>query len=278
MRITATSWRRKVQWLILRLLGLSLLLFAIKQPSHEGDWRVGHQQLAQIHLDGDWVHFNNLRDFRYISATEVAEDQWSQASYPLSELRRVWFGVSHFSSLGLAHTLLSFEFGEEDFVVVSIEARMQAGQSYSLLGGFMRQFSKIHVWGTEADLIGLRSHWRGERLLLYPLELDAVQRRHVLLGLIEDSQVLLQRPAFYHTLLDNCTTGLLRHDPGYRVWQGLLDYRILLPGHADAFAQARGWLDPNRSLSSWRLDAQVDASISADAPDFSRRIRERITH
>ena len=255
------------------LIGMLLLIHVLHTPSHEGPWQTAQQLLPEIRMDGGSVQIKQLRDFRYSPDGQIREVRYLQQDYALEALHAVWLGISHFSDKGLAHTFLSFEFTDGRYLVASVEARMRPEQSYHPVQGLLRQYHKIIVLGTEADIIGLRSHVRGERVLLYPLQLNALQRRHLLRGLITDAQAISAQPAFYNSLLDNCTTSLLRHDPQHSIWRGLLDYRILLPGHSDAYAQQRGWLDPERDLRQWRHQVGVNANADPDDADFSQQIR-----
>lgn len=255
------------------LIGMLLLIHVLHTPSHEGPWQTAQQLLPEIRIDGGSLQIKQLRDFRYSPDGQIREVRYLQQDYALEALHAVWLGISHFSDKGLAHTFLSFEFTDGRYLVASVEARMRPEQSYHPVQGLLRQYHKIIVLGTEADIIGLRSHVRGERVLLYPLQLNALQRRHLLRGLITDAQAISAQPAFYNSLLDNCTTSLLRHDPQHSIWRGLLDYRILLPGHSDAYAQQRGWLDPERDLRQWRHQVGVNANADPDDADFSQQIR-----
>ncbi len=129
------------------------------------------------------------------------------------------------------------------------------------------------VLGTEADIIGLRSHIRVERVLLYRLQLNEEQQAYLFRGLMADVTDIFKKPRFYNTLLDNCVTSLLRHDPEHSIWTGLLDYRVLLPGFGDGFAQEKGWISDELTLDKLREQARVDGTISPDSLNYSELIR-----
>ncbi len=224
---------------------------------------------------GEVLRLRGLRDFRYLPDASPAGPRYLDADYPVADLDRVWVGISHFGEPGLAHTFLSFEFGDGRFLVASVEARLRPGQSYNPFRGLIRQYHKLLVWGTEADIVGLRSHIRGERVLLYPLSLSQEQRRGLLGALVAETAELQQRPAFYNTLLDNCTTNLLKYQPDYRWYASLLDYRVLLPGYIDGLLLEQGWIAPGTDLAGLRVKAQVQPALThPDAADFSRAIRQ----
>ena len=268
---------RKRKWLygLLMTLPLLLAIMLISQTaSHDGEWRSEHTRLPVVHINGGHYHIENIRDFRYHPDGEIETVRYLEQSFSMASLQRVWLGISHFSQYGVAHTFLSFEFADGHYLVASIEARLRPEQRYHPVNGLLRQYHKIIVLGTEADLVGLRSHLRGERVLLYPLQFTPQQRQHIFAGVMDEVRELQQRPAFYHTLLDNCTTNLLRHDPGYRPWHGLLDYRILLPGHADSYALDRGWLSNEHELPQLRRLATIPPDIAPEQSDFSTLIRQ----
>jgi hypothetical protein len=76
--------------------------------------------------------------------------------------------MNYWGSPNIAHTILSFQFADSLPVAISIETRKQAGQSYSALLGFFRQYSLIYVIGDERDIIRVRTNYRkGEDLYLY---------------------------------------------------------------------------------------------------------------
>ncbi len=258
------------------LLGLMaiVLLLVLRQPSHQGPWLLGQTQLPEVTvMDSRYFYVDNLRDFRYNSTGEIRSADYRQSVYDIDLLEDVWLGVSHFSGMGLAHAFVSFGFTDGQYLAVSFEARLRPEQEYSPVKGLLNQYPKMLVLGTEADIIGLRSHIRGERVLLYRLQLDEAQQAYLLRGLMADVTDILEKPRFYNTLLDNCVTSLLRHDPEHSTWSGLLDYRVLLPGFGDGFAQKKGWISDELTLDELREQARVDGTISPENPEYSEQIR-----
>jgi hypothetical protein len=255
-----------------------IIYWCAHTPSHDGEWSELQTHLPEVvrheQAGGVVYEVRHLRDFRYHSDGSPSTRQYLEAKYDSSGLHQVWFGISHFGEPGLAHTFLSFEFADDVFLVASVEARLRPHQSYNPLFGMARQYSKMIVLGTEADVIGLRTHSRGERVLLYPLKLDKAQSAYLLHTLMDDVRQLARQPSFYHTLFDNCATNLLKYDPAYRVYTSLLDYRLLLPGFADGVVQEKGWITARYPLEELRSVAQIDsAKTTPEALDFSRAIR-----
>ena len=53
---------------------------------------------------------------------------------------------------------VSFDFGPEGYVCISVETRMTNGQAYSALAGLYRQFELYYVMGDERDIVRLRTN------------------------------------------------------------------------------------------------------------------------
>lgn len=273
-------WTGRIRFFgLLLVLSLGAVLYWSAQiPSHDGAWQAAHARLPEVALGhnerGQFYQVTNLRDFRYHPDGSIAAAEYRSGRFALAELRQVWFGISHFGGYGFAHTFLSFEFADGQYLVASIEARMRPEQNYHPLFGLIRQYNKILVLGTEADIIGLRSHTRSERVLLYPLQLEAAQATHLFHALMGDAQQLVELPEFYNTLLDNCTTNLLKHAPGYRFYTSLVDYRLMLPGYSDAVAWEKNWINADQPLEKLREQARINPALTKpEAENFSQMIR-----
>jgi hypothetical protein len=101
--------------------------------------------------------------------------------------------------------------------------------------------------------------------------------RRVFLDYVRAINGLHEQPRFYDTLTTNCTTTILFHtrvNPGHLP----LSWKVLLSGHAAEYAYDHGRLDTSLPFEELRRRSRVNAvAVAADqAPDFSRRIRERL--
>ena len=255
------------------LLAGSLLL---KSPSHERAWKQEYAELPSVDIAGDRVAVTKVRDFSYGDDGTVIEARYHDTTVLLSNLASVWYGISHFEDFGLAHTFLSFGFADGRYLVISVEARQEMGESYGPLKGLMRNYELIYVVGEERDIIGLRTHVRKERVLLYELALSATRARRLFLQMLENIDRIYRQPAFYNTLTDNCTTNIVKNAERISTLQKLFDYRILLPGYSDGLAVDIGAIATDLPLDELRESARLDPrGIALDAPDFSTRIRRR---
>ena len=267
--------------LVLSSLLLGIYLIS-KTASNDASWQTQYRLLPTIQLEGDIFTIENLRDFRYKDDESIAKVQYKTESFALSEFKAAWYGISHFGRNGLAHVLLSFEFANSEFdkqyLVVSIEARMRKEHidGYNPLHGLFRAYTKTIVLATEEDVIGLRTHVRGEPFYLYKLEVPELYTKPLLLNFLREAQVLTRIPTFYNTIVDNCMTGLLAQSDQFRSLLSWIDMRILLPGNSDQIAYELNYINNEKPFSQTREQALVNPNTSSiDSGTFSRDIRSK---
>ncbi|WNO09482.1 DUF4105 domain-containing protein [Teredinibacter sp. KSP-S5-2] len=259
---------------VLSVVFLSLIFFLLRSPQREGPWLVMQERLPKVTVNQNTVTIENIRDFRYQKNGDVERVQYLTKQYSPDSLQRVWYGLSHFGDHGLAHAFLSFEFSEGEYLVASIEARLKPGQQYHPIKGLFRVYNRMMVLGTEHDIIGLRTHFRKERVLLYPLKLSPEQAHDLWSNILMDTQSIFDTPDFYNTALDNCITGILQYTSQWERFFNRFDYRVLLPGYSDELAYKYQYIDGDGSLPELRLTAQIRdiKTIPLDG-SFSARVR-----
>ena len=160
---------------------------------------------------------------------------------------------------------------------MSVEARREADERYSLLGGLLQGFELAYVIGTEEDLIGLRA-LRGDRIYLYPTVASPDQARALFVDMLERARATQDHPEFYNTLWNNCTTNLRDHVNRVTGADLPWGWGVLLPGYSDRLALDHGVLDTDLDLAAarrrYRADERASAALADAGEDFSRRIRE----
>jgi len=255
---------------------LLLLALTLKEPTNDAPWQSQYQVLPTVQLDGDVISVSNIRDFRYAENDQVIEARYFDQRFKLSEFESAWYGISHFGANGMAHVLLSFEFSDEQYLVVSIEARLRKEHvdGYHPIKGLLRAYEKTIVLATERDVIGLRTHIRKEPFYLYKLTVPELYTKPLLLNFLREAQVLTREPTFYNTFTDNCMTGLLAQSDQFRDFSSWLDMRILLPGKSDEIAYELAYIDTVLPFDEVRGRALIDPGVTKiDDPEFSRKIR-----
>lgn len=264
-------WRAQVLTgaCFLIVLGWWLLL----APSATRAWQPDVAVMPHAAIDGQRVTVHGIRSCEYRSEFDYDVHLHDKA-FDLADLRTADLFLVHWGSPAIAHTMVSFGFADGDFLCFSIEARKEAGESYSALTGFFRQFELITVIADERDLVGLRTtHRRGEDVYLYRLHLTPDETRGLLLGYLHEVDRLHRAPAWYNAVTANCTTAI----PVGRGGAGW-DWRVLLNGHLDTLLYERGLIGGGMPLAELRRHSLINARARAVAPgeDFSQSIRRGI--
>ncbi len=281
--VTLIGWIACIWLLSLRkLLGLVAILATIAaiayyahQPSNDREWRPEVARLPQSTIEGDSLRVENLRDFRWTSETEF-EERWIPATYDLRTLEQIDAIVVPFGDSDLAaHVMLSFGFADGRHLAVSIEARAETGESYSLIGGAARQLELFYLFGTEADLLGLRILHRGDRVYAFPLDVNAAFAKELLIDLSNAAKQLNEQPRFYATLRHNCTTTLLRHVNRISDQPISFSREILFPAQLGKLLYRLDLIDTDLDWPEAQKAYRVDETIrsASDLTQFSNTLR-----
>ncbi len=246
-----------------------------KLPLHARNWRPDLLVLPLADIGVDRIKIYNIRDCQYRTEEDYDVRHFDR-EFALSDVRTVDFIVVPFQNAPLlAHTMLSFGLADGQHIVISVEARLEQGESYSAIAGALDDFELIYLVGTERDLIRLRTEVRKVDVYLYRTRVTPEQSQRLMLAMLGRVNELARRPEFYDVLTNNCTTNIVKHINQLRPGTVPNDIRVLLPGHSDRLAYdlgllaAQGPFEPIKAASKINLVAR----LNADAVDFSARLR-----
>jgi hypothetical protein len=271
-----TPQMRRKKWLIYAAAwAASLCIWAYAQPSHERQWTPDVARSPKVEIEGDVVRLHEVRDFEYRSLTDFTP-RWISREVRLSSLIGADFFISYWTPEPgmMAHTFLSFTFADAPPLSISVEARREVGEPFSTLGGLFRQFELIYVVGEERDIAGCRTHFRNEKVYLFPLRMQASTAQKLFLSYVASIQQLIDQPRYYHLLEENCTTSIQRHAPDLRLRHAMA-WQVLLNGHADEFLHSKGALDTELPFATLKPLSQINDAARSGGLDtgFSARIR-----
>jgi hypothetical protein len=247
------------------------------RPSNTRDWQPQVAQPPYVEIDGDRIVIHNFRNFEYFSKTDF-QPRWETKTVHLSNLRTVDFFTNFWGPKLICHTFVSFDFGPEDYVCISIETRTAKGQTYSAIAGLYRQYELYYVIGDERDIVRLRTNYRLEDVYLYHLIPATPERsRALFLDYVKTANELRDRPQWYNELLSNCTTNVRLHikDIGSaRPW----DWQILVNGFIAERAYELRAIDTSLPFAELRRLSYIDyrARDADDDPTFSSLIRKAL--
>jgi hypothetical protein len=132
--------------------------FSLK-PSNNRDWQPDNAKTAYVDINGDEVTIHDFRNCDYHSEKDYTCN-WETRSYNLANLNGVDIFITWWGSPWIAHPIVSFDFGDQGHVAMSIETRDVVGQGYSAIRGFFRQYALTYIASDERDVIRLRTNYR----------------------------------------------------------------------------------------------------------------------
>lgn len=244
-----------------------------------GDWQ---EQLAVpsiAEFNGDTVTVKNVRNFRYGPTESDMQKAHYDRTYDMSQLKKVWFVSEPFNENQLAaHTFVSFEFADGNFLAISIEARKTKDQVYSVWKGAINSYPLMYVAADERDVVLLRANLRKDKVYVYPVRLEKPENGRLLLVdmLTRMNELVSTKRAWYNSFLANCTSSIVGHvnklSPG-RISK--FSWELLLTASADELALEAGLLDTDLSIEEARKKYSInEASMRVgDVQSYSAEIR-----
>ena len=263
--------------LCLALFALVLVWWQTLTPTNDKDWAVDVAQISHGEIVGDTLVMKNVRNFDYESE-QTFQQRWETREYDLKKLEGLDIFLSYWASDNIAHTILSWDFGTDGHLAISIETRKDKTQQFSALKGFFKQFEIAYVAADEEDIIRLRTNYRKERVYIYRLLVEEEQMAALLKSYLKKMNSLVDKPEFYDALTHNCTTTIQLHadaiNPGERP---PLDWRLIASGHVDAMLYDMGEVSTALPFPELRKSSRVDLLMQKEGKeDFSRVMRDYV--
>lgn len=252
-----------------------LVWWLTQQPRNDRNWQPDVAEVSWAEIKGDEITIHNVRNCDYRSATDYIP-HWETRTVRLSQIIGVDMFINYWGSPYMAHPIVSFQFADAPPLSFSIETRKEAGEKYSAIGGFFRQYELIYIAADERDVVRLRAKYRkDEDAYLYRTKVTPARAQARFMEYITTLNSLREKPRWYNALTTNCTTAIRSQHPSNErlPW----DWRILVNGFCDEMLYEKNAIItdglPFAELKEKALinKAAVNAGNSAD---FSRLIRE----
>ena len=261
--------------LVISLIVIALIWYISIKPSNDRDWAIDQALLPYAEFQGDKVDVYNIRNFFYRS-TDDFDINYYDKTFDLNKLESIYYIIEPFGNIGAAHTFISFGFGPNNYLAISIEIRKEKGESFSAVKGLLKRYELAYVIADEKDVVKLRSNYRKDPVLVYPVKSTKEKRRQLFVDMLTRANNLKEKPEFYNTITNTCTTNIASHvnkiTPNKIPW----DISLLLPENSDALAYKLGMIDTELSLEEARVKFLINkkALKYADDPEFSKKIRQ----
>ena len=242
--------------LLLGVIALTVLV-STRDPSLSREWDADVRVLAGVEMSSDGpVRLTNIRDWSYTQDSVVSK-AYFDATFDPRHIVDVWMYEQELDEAGLiAHTFLVFEFAETSvptrYLGLSVETRRESDEKYSLIGGLLRSFELTHIWATERDLVTRRVEYLDYPLTRYRLEIPKAYRSRIFSKLARETQDLAVTPRWYNTVVNNCTSSLIRYVNESEPDAIPPHYSFVFTGRVDEYLAKLGYLDAEYSLAVTR--------------------------
>jgi hypothetical protein len=247
-------------------------------PTNNRNWQPDNAETAYAEIIGDLVVVHNVRNCDYRTETDYT-CKWETRTFNLSNIRGADIFITWWGPTLIAHPIISFDFGDQGHVPMSIETRDEVGQSYSAIRGFYRQYMLTYIVSDERDIVRLRTNFRhnpDEEVYLFRTTAKPELARKVFLDYLQRANELHAQPEWYNALTNNCTTNIDVSASQARNQHIVWDWRVLLNGKMDEMMYERGGLvTGGLPLPELKAQAHInDAAHAADdSPEWSKLIR-----
>jgi len=279
MLLALLSLRRRPSRVLVLFAGfvvVALWWFSLK-PSQHGDWQPDNAQVASADIDGDHITIHNFRYCSYVTEKDYT-CQWETRSFDLANLTGADIFITWWGPTLIAHPIVSFDFGPQGYVPMSIETRDVVGQSYSAIRGFFRQYALAYIVADERDVVRLRTNFRkDEEVYIFRTTVKPELTRKIFLDYLERVNELHNQPEWYNALTNNCTTNIDVSASQAQDKSTAWDWRVLLNGKMDEMLYEHHRLvTGGLSLPELKAQAHINAAgIAADdSPDWSKLVRQ----
>lgn len=251
------------------------------EPKQDREWMAEVDQRVSYERDAinpDLITLTNIRNFDW-QTEEDATEHWDTRTIDLSKLSGVDVTNSYWMGPLIAHTLVSFRFEDDRPLAFSFEIRKEDGESFSALAGFFRRYELSLIAAEERDIIYTRSNARSEQVYLFPISnLQQHEVRSLFESYLTAADDLNAKPAWYNTLISNCTNIIFymaRIVSGDRLpW----DYRIWVSGWLPNYLYDVGMLDaaPEKDNQPWSMNTWYERThINPKAKGFDNQVNSQ---
>jgi hypothetical protein len=208
------------KWLLrgsLTILALLLLIsigwFTLRKPTNDRNWSLDQQILPFADFSGNLVSVHNIRNFTYKTTEEYTPGYYNK-TFDLNKIKKVYYVVEPFSAIaGPAHTFLTFEFEDDNYLSISIEIRKRQGESFIELLSAINYYELMYVVADENDVVKLRSNYRHDLVFMYPMRGEKEDLQKLFVDMLQRANKLKEEPVFFQWHFSNHAPGVIK---GYK--------------------------------------------------------------
>jgi len=210
-----------LKWILIILVAFTLIsaiLYFFTEPKQNRDWVAEHALLPSINFnfdngnkDNPIIKIKHIRDFNWQAPLLEQKIRHKEMQFQLNNIVELKAVVSHFSAISeIAHVFMIFVLDDGRELGVSVEARREQGEAFSISGGLLAKFELMYVLATPEDLLGIRKI-NHESVHVYPIKETKEKAREMFMLIANNVNALVKQPEMYHLFFKNCTNQLVKH-------------------------------------------------------------------
>lgn len=234
-----------------------LLWYFSLEARQDRDWNPEVAKQLHYEKQGDMVTLHNVRNFNWRS-NEDYDIHWESRTVDLNKITGLNVIASYWMGPKIAHTLVSFDFADQEPLVFSIEIRKEKNEEFSAFGGFFRKYELSLIASDEKDLIYTRSNIRNEQVYLFPVKMPVAERKALFIEYLNKADELHDEAKWYNTLTSNCTTLVFDMVQAINTRQLPKDYRLFASGYLPNYLYDLKAINQNYSLKEWYRLAHIN--------------------
>ena len=235
----------------------ALLWYFSLEARQDRDWNPEVAKQLHYEKQGDMVTLHNVRNFNWRS-NEDYDIHWESRTVDLNKITGLNVIASYWMGPKIAHTLVSFDFADQEPLVFSIEIRKEKNEEFSAFGGFFRKYELSLIASDEKDLIYTRSNIRNEQVYLFPVKMPVAERKALFIEYLNKADELHDEAKWYNTLTSNCTTLVFDIVQAINTRQLPKDYRLFASGYLPNYLYDLKAINQNYSLKEWYRLAHIN--------------------
>ena len=266
-----------IVWIIIILLTASYVHGRTQTPSNDHDWVEEQNVLAYAETNNNLVTIKNIRNFRFQESEDKFTPGYYDKTFDLDKIKNIYYIVERFSNFkGEAHTFLSFEFEDDNFLAITVEARKEKGEKWDPFNGMLNKYELMYIIADERDALRLRTNTRKHDVWSYPIKATKEKKQQMFKEMVDAATYLKDNPKFYNTIWASCTTTIVKHVNDVTPSKVPFSLKFLLPGYSGKLAHEIGMIDTELSFDEAEKKYMISekARQYADDEDFSIKIRE----
>ena len=258
---------------------LSTAYWSTIQPLNDRDWVIDKAVLAHVEFDGDLIKIHDVRD-AYYPAQSVVETEYLDRLFDLSKIQGVDLINCYWTNDLIAHPMFSWRFSDGKSLTISVENRNTKDKEYSMLAGFFKEYELIYVVSTDRDAILRRTTYNinDDHLYMYMLDVTPNEARGLLVEMLSKVNELYHEPAWYNTLLNNCTTTIHAHVIATHEFPLPWNWGVLFPGlYCKSIYNHGGMVSDLPYEELWKRGQLNQPAVRIGRSDnFSKEIRKNV--